>query len=226
MTTSIEHIHLVYDHVCAEYGVVVDASGFDAISKLKRERTKAGRPKKFMYEITEAEIKFLQYDCVFISAERSPENGGTPESNETNTKRLRDDLTLLKNQGLLVFYDSEGEYLEEGSTEIQHEHGFFCTDVGPQVATEFFSELYKLSALYEQDSFLFKSAGGTLTRTGFFIATNDAARNAHKNEHNGEFWRAGELYLDLPPEDYWSTSKEAFGSQRVFFKCEKPSFEK
>ena len=220
--TDLERIHSIYDHVCSEYGNGTDEEGVDVITILKRERIKAGRSMKPFCEITEAEIKFLQFDCVFISAERSPENGGTPESNDANTKLLRQDLIKLKENGLLSFYDSEGDYLEEGSSRIQHEMGFFCADVGPHVATRFFSELYKLSEKYKQDSFLFKSAGGSLTRTGYFIATNDAARKAHINEHNGEFWRAGELYIDLPPEGYWSESASAFGQQRIFFKCEKP----
>ena len=223
MPQYISYIRNVYRRVCRAYATEPDENGESAISRLKKERSEIGKTTGHRKPITEAEQKFLKYDCVFISAERSAANGGTPESNAENTVLLRQDLQALKEQNLLEFYDSEGDYKEINSDEIQHESGFFCTDVGPQVAAKFFIEIFKLSEKYNQDSFLFKSAGGRLTRTGYLIATNEAAIN-DKEFLNG-FKRAGELYINLPPEGYWSESTSAFGDKRVFFKCEKPSQE-
>lgn len=220
MPQPITYIRNVYRKVCRAYATEPDENGESAISRLKKERSEIGKTTGHRKPITEAEQKFLKYDCVFISAERSEANGGTTELNKTNTGLLRQDLQVLKTQGLLEFYDSEGDYKEINSDEIQHEIGFFCTDVGPQVAAKFFTELFKLSEKYNQDSFLFKSAGGRLTRTGFLIATNEAAIN--NDEFKDGFKKAGELYINLPPEGFWSESASAFGDKRVFFKCEKP----
>lgn len=220
---STSYIRNVYYKICRANATEPDENGESFISRLKKERSEIGKKEPYRKPITDAEKHFLVHDCVFISAVRGQENGGTDESNENNTKLLRQDLQILKEQGLLTFYDSEGDYKEINSDEIQHEKGFFCTDVGPQVAAKFFNELFKLSEYYSQDSFLFKSAGGRLTRTGYLIATNEAAIN--DEEFKGGFKKAGELYFNLPAEEDWSESDSAFGDKRVFFRCDKPSKE-
>ena len=222
MPQATTYIRNVYRKVRRAYATEPDENGESPISRLKKERSEIGKSKPNSYRkpFSEAELKFLKYDCVFISAERSEANGGTPESNLANTEALRHDLLTLKEQNLLEYYDSEGDYKEINSDEIQHEKGFFCTDIGPQVAAKFFIAIFKLSEKYNQDSFLFKSAGGRLTRTGYLIATNEAAIN--NEEFKEGFKSAGELYINLPPEGYWSESASAFGDKRIFFKCEKP----
>lgn len=220
MNQPFSYVHQLYKKVCLAYAIEPDEDGVSVIERLKIERLEIGKKSSQSYRkfLSVAEMKFLRFDCVFISAERSAENGGTEKSNKENTELLRRDLLVLQNEGFLNFYDSEGEYLEIGSNIISHEKGFFCTDLGPKTAAAFFTKMFKLSEKYNQDSFLYKSAGGRLTRTGFFIATNDAALKQYTNG----YWKAGELYIDLPPEGYWSESDTAFGGKRIFFKCEKP----
>ena len=204
-----DHILRVYESVCAEYGLIADENGVDAVTRLNRER--AGRAAPYCED--KAEERFLYHDCAFISAERGPENGGTPESNEENTARLRDLLTRLRDRRLIDFFESEGWYQEIGSDKLTNEKGFFCIDTWPDNATNFFSDIFSFAEMFDQDSFLYKSAGKGMTRTGFFIATNAQA----VSEHEKGYWPAGELYYGCPPDNY-TESPDAFGEKRVFFR--------
>ena len=215
---SESYIRSIYGKVCHAYAAEFDEYGESFISRLQKERAEIGKIKASSRHITEAEKQFLIHDCVFISAERSADNGGTDASNKNNTNLLRQDLQILKEQGLLEFYDSEGIYKEINSKEKRQEIGFFCTDVGPQMAAIFFIKLFELSQYYYQDSFLYKSAGGRLSRAGYLIATNEAAFN-HTDFKDG-YYKAGDLYFNRK-EGYCSKSKKAFGDDnRVFFTCE------
>ena len=208
---SSRHIIDVYKAVCAKYGVISDENGVDAIARLNSERAERRVP---VYDILMVEERFLYHDCAFLSAERAPENGGTPESNRANMDELGCLLARFRDRGMIEYFESEGWYQEEGSAQMTKENGYFCIDTWPNHATNFFVDMFALAERYHQDSFLFKSAGKGLTRTGYYVATNESALSKHKEG----FWEAGELYYDKLFETNYTESARAFGERRVVFK--------
>lgn len=214
---SSDSVLAVYKAVCAEYGIIPDENGIDAITRFDQERQDHSLSTP---NLTKAQERFLYHDCAFISAERSAENGGTPELNEKNTKDLRRMLNSLKDRKIIDFFESDGWYQEIGSSQLTNEKGFFCIDIWPNYATNFFMDIHSFARMFNQDSFLYKSAGNGLTRTGYFIATNDKTMTKYPKG----YWSAGELYYGFPSQDY-TESKDAFGEKRVFFRERKPSLE-
>lgn len=137
------------------------------------------------FDSRQAETGFLKHDCAIITAYRASR---TKDENEGKNLELEEDM---KGQGL-KYLCVDGCFREFREAEASHEDSFFVYDDNSHNSRVFFSKLYKLSEKYEQDSFLFKSAG--MNRTAFLVSTNADSRTA-----DGDVKPAGQLYLDLPP---------------------------
>jgi hypothetical protein len=92
----------------------------------------------------------------------------------------------------LSYFLLDGCFREKAEKKASHETSFFVYDNGKHFGEAFFASLYKLSEKYNQDSFLYKSAG--MSRFAFLVSTNDKTR-----EEDGDVIPAGKLYLNLPP---------------------------
>ena len=137
------------------------------------------------FDSRQAETGFLKHDCAIITAFRATR---TKKDNERKNLQLEKDMKRLKLKYLCV----DGCFREAKETEASHEDSFFVYDDNSHNSRAFFANLYRLSEKYEQDSFLFKSAG--MNRTAYLVSTNADSRSA-----DGNVKLAGRLYLDLPP---------------------------
>lgn len=152
----------------------------------------------------EAEAGFLKHDCVIVTSFRATR---TKEENEQKNLELENEM---KARGLHFLY-VDGCFREAREKEASHEDSFFVYDNGTHKALDFFTNLYELSEKYEQDSFLYKSAG--LNRTAYLISTNEDSRIA-----DGNVKLAGQLYLNLPPVGPYTE----LGRGRITFLLEAP----
>lgn len=165
------------------------------------------------FDAQAAESGFLQRNCAILSACRSKNQDGSSRSekdNNANTAKLKSELT----EAGLGIIPVDGCFREAREEKASHESSFFVYDDGKHNAREFFTKLYLLSEKYEQDSFLYKSAG--MTRTAFLISTNDDSRRK-----DGDIKLAGQLYLNLPPIGPYTNLDKG----RIRFMVEKPSAE-
>jgi len=137
------------------------------------------------FDSRQAETGFLKHDCAILTAFRASR---THDQNVMMNAKLQDDMDSMGLNYLRV----DGCFREARELEASHEDSFFVYDDGTHDSRAFFSKLYQLSEKYEQDRFLFKSAG--MNRTAYLISTNDDSR-----ANDGDVKLAGRLYLDLPP---------------------------
>lgn len=192
----------------------------DIICSLLSSPVGAERPKVIFppndgatFDAQIAESGFLQRNCAILTAFRGRNQDGSPrnlESNRANNAQLKSELT----ESGFGIIPVDGCFREARESEASHEDSFFVYDDGNHNARDFFTRLYQLSEKYEQDSFLYKSAG--MTRTAFLISTNDDARKA-----DGDIKLAGKLYLNLPAVGPYTN----LGKGRITFRVEKPSAE-
>ena len=180
------------------------------------ERPKVMFPPNESSTITaqEAESGFLQRNCVIISAFRGKNPDGTHRNKDANmasTDELENDL---KEKGL-HFFKVDGCFREKTESKASHEVSFFVYDDESRFSKKFFITLYELSEKYNQDSFLYKSAG--MSRFAFLIATNNDTRKDY------DITPAGALYLNLPPVGPYTNLGKNNG--RITFKLDKQSEE-
>lgn len=159
------------------------------------------------FDSRQAETGFLKHDCAIITSYRASR---TKEENEAKNCELEEDMKKQNLKYLCV----DGCFREFRESEASHEDSFFVYDDNSHNSREFFSKLYKLSEKYEQDSFLFKSAG--MNRTAYLISTNADSRTA-----DGDVKLAGQLYLDLPPVGPYTE----LGRGRITFLVEPPKLD-
>ncbi len=136
-------------------------------------------------EAQHVEAGFLKRDCAILTAFRTSR---TLEQNKALNLQLRSELESFGLKPIPV----DGCYREARESEASKEDSFFVYDDGTHHVRDFFTKVYQLSEKYEQDSFLYKSAG--MNRTAFLISTNDDAR-----KQVGDIKLAGRLYLNLEP---------------------------
>jgi len=192
----------------------------EVLQELMKSRAGVEKPKVLFppnngstFDAQVAELGFLQRDCAVISAFRQRNQDGSrryKKDNEASTEKLVADL-IDKHLGFLPL---DGCFREKKEQKASHEKSFFVYDDGSHNAKEFFTKIYKLSERYNQDSFLYKSAG--MTRFAFLISTNDETRQA-----DGDINPAGKLYLNLPPVGPYSN----LATGRFTFRVDKPTEE-
>ena len=183
----------IYIELCKAYGPITR----EVIAALMFSNSKAERPKVMFppnegstFDAQIAELGFLQRNCAILTAFRGKNKDQSPrslEDNRANNAKLKYEL-LQSGIGIIPV---DGCFKEAREDEATHEDSYFVYDDGEHNARDFFTTLYQLSEKYEQDSFLYKSAG--MTRTAFLISTNDDSRKA-----DGDIKLAGQLYLNLP----------------------------
>lgn len=216
MDNSNQLIHKIYIHLKQQYATVSKPILDDIWdNSIKVERPKVMFPpnEDSTFDAQIAESGFLQRNCAILTAFRGRNQDGSPrnlESNRANNAQLKSEL-IESGFGIIPV---DGCFREAREAAASHEDSFFVFDDGTHNARDFFTKLYQLSEKYEQDSFLYKSAG--MTRTAFLISTNDDARKA-----DGDIKPAGKLYLNLPAVGPYTN----LGKGRITFRVEKPSAE-
>ena len=206
----------IYIELCKAYGPITR----EVVSALMFSSSKAERPKVMFppnegstFDAQVAESGFLQRNCAILSACRSKNQDGSTRSKEDNTANTAKLKSELTESGFGII-PVDGCFREARQEKASHESSFFVYDDGKHNARDFFTKLYLLSEKYEQDSFLYKSAG--MTRTAFLISTNDDSR-----KEDGDIKLAGQLYLNLPPLGPYTNLDKG----RFRFMVEKPSAE-
>ena len=216
MATGKQQIQAIYINLKQQYAVISKPLLDDIWNNnINIERPKVMFPPNegSTFDAQVAESGFLQRNCAILSACRSKNQDGSTrseEDNTANTAKLKSELT----ESVFGIIPVDGCFREARQEKASHESSFFVYDDGKHNAREFFTKLYLLSEKYEQDSFLYKSAG--MTRTAFLISTNDDSR-----KDNGDIALAGQLYLNLPPVGPYTNLDKG----RFRFMIEKPSAE-
>ena len=216
MATGKQQIQAIYINLKQQYAVISKPLLDDIWNNnINIERPKVMFPPNegSTFDAQVAESGFLQRNCAILSACRSKNQDGSTrseEDNTTNTAKLKSELT----ESGFGIIPVDGCFREAREEKASHESSFFVYDDGKHNAREFFTKLYLLSEKYEQDSFLYKSAG--MTRTAFLISTNDDSRRK-----DGDIKLAGQLYLNLPPVGPYTNLDKG----RIRFMVEKPSAE-
>ncbi len=190
-STEIKHI---YSKLLHQYKIIAQPiidSIWDGSVTIERPKVMFPPNDGVSFDSQIAESGFLQRNCAVISAYRQKKPDGTKRSkkdNEASSKLLEEDLKTQE----LAYFTLDGCFREKAEKKASHEVSFFVYDDGTHQARHFFMALYKLSEKYNQDSFLYKSAG--MSRFAFLISTNDKTR-----KEDGDINPAGKLYLNLPP---------------------------
>ena len=216
MATGKQQIQAIYINLKQQYAIISKPLLDDIWNNnINIERPKVMFPPNegSTFDAQVAESGFLQRNCAILSACRSKNQDGSTrskEDNTANTAKLKSELTESGFGIILV----DGCFREARVKKASHESSFFVYDDGKHNARDFFTKLYLLSEKYEQDSFLYKSAG--MTRTAFLISTNDDSR-----KEDGDIKLAGQLYLNLPPLGPYTNLDKG----RFRFMVEKPSAE-
>lgn len=216
MATGKQQIQAIYINLKQQYAVISKPLLDDIWNNnINIERPKVMFPPNegSTFDAQVAESGFLQRNCAILSACRSKNQDGSTrseEDNTANTSKLKSELT----ESGFGIIPVDGCFREAREEKASHESSFFVYDDGKHNAREFFTKLYLLSEKYEQDSFLYKSAG--MTRTAFLISTNDDSRRK-----DGDIKLAGQLYLNLPPVGPYTNLDKG----RIRFMVEKPSAE-
>ena len=216
MATGKQQIQALYINLKQQYAVISKPLLDDIWNNnINIERPKVMFPPNegSTFDAQVAESGFLQRNCAILSACRSKNQDGSTRSEEDNTANTAKLKSELTESGFGII-PVDGCFREARQEKASHESSFFVYDDGKHNAREFFTKLYLLSEKYEQDSFLYKSAG--MTRTAFLISTNDDSR-----KDNGEIALAGQLYLNLPPVGPYTNLDKG----RFRFMIEKPSAE-
>ena len=216
MATGKQQIQAIYINLKQQYAVISKPLLDDIWNNnINIERLKVMFPPNegSTFDAQVAESGFLQRNCAILSACRSKNQDGSTRSEEDNTANTAKLKSELTESGFGII-PVDGCFREARQEKASHESSFFVYDDGKHNAREFFTKLYLLSEKYEQDSFLYKSAG--MTRTAFLISTNDDSR-----KDNGDIALAGQLYLNLPPVGPYTNLDKG----RFRFMIEKPSAE-
>ena len=216
MATGKQQIQAIYINLKQQYAVISKPLLDDIWNNnINIERPKVMFPPNegSTFDAQVAESGFLQRNCAILSACRSKNQDGSTRSEEDNTANTAKLKSELTESGFGII-PVDGCFREARQEKDSHESCFFVYDDGKHNAREFFTKLYLLSEKYEQDSFLYKSAG--MTRTAFLISTNDDSR-----KDNGDIALAGQLYLNLPPVGPYTNLDKG----RFRFMIEKPSAE-
>ena len=216
MATGKQQIQAIYINLKQQYAVISKPLLDDICNNnINIERPKVMFPPNegSTFDAQVAESGFLQRNCAILSACRSKNQDGSTRSEEDNTANTAKLKSELTESGFGII-PVDGCFREARQEKASHESSFFVYDDGKHNAREFFTKLYLLSEKYEQDSFLYKSAG--MTRTAFLISTNDDSR-----KDNGDIALAGQLYLNLPPVGPYTNLDKG----RFRFMIEKPSAE-
>lgn len=214
MATGKQQIQAIYINLKQQYAVISKPLLDDIWNNnINIERPKVMFPPNegSTFDAQVAESGFLQRNCAILSACRSKNQDGSTRSEEDNTANTAKLKSELTESGFGII-PVDGCFREARQEKASHESSFFVYDDGKHNAREFFTKLYLLSEKYEQDSFLYKSAG--MTRTAFLISTNDDSR-----KDNGDIALAGQLYLNLPPVGPYTNLDKG----RFRFMIEKPS---
>ena len=216
MATGKQQIQAIYINLKQQYAVISKPLLDDIWNNnINIERPKVMFPPNegSTFDAQVAESGFLQRNCAILSACRSKNQDGSTRSEEDNTANTAKLKSELTESGFGII-PVDGCFREARQEKASHESSFFVYDDGKHNAREFFTKLYLLSEKYEQDSFLYKSAG--MTRTAFLISTNDDSR-----KEDGDIKLAGQLYLNLPPLGPYTNLDKG----RFRFMVEKPSAE-
>lgn len=216
MATGKQQIQAIYINLKQQYAIISKPLLDDIWNNnINIERPKVMFPPNegSTFDAQVAESGFLQRNCAILSACRSKNQDGSTRSEEDNTANNAKLKSELTESGFGII-PVDGCFREARQEKASHESSFFVYDDGKHNAREFFTKLYLLSEKYEQDSFLYKSAG--MTRTAFLISTNDDSR-----KDNGDIALAGQLYLNLPPVGPYTNLDKG----RFRFMIEKPSAE-
>ena len=216
MATGKQQIQAIYINLKQQYAVISKPLLDDIWNNnINIERPKVMFPPNegSTFDAQVAESGFLQRNCAILSACRSKNQDGSTRSEEDNTANTAKLKSELTESGFGII-PVDGCFREARQEKASHESSFFVYDDGKHNARDFFTKLYLLSEKYEQDSFLYKSAG--MTRTAFLISTNDDSR-----KEDGDIKLAGQLYLNLPPLGPYTNLDKG----RFRFMAEKPSAE-
>ena len=216
MATGKQQIQAIYINLKQQYAVISKPLLDDIWNNnINIERPKVMFPPNegSTFDAQVAESGFLQRNCAILSACRSKNQDGSTRSEEDNTANTAKLKSELTESGFGII-PVDGCFREARQEKASHESSFFVYDDGKHNARDFFTKLYLLSEKYEQDSFLYKSAG--MTRTAFLISTNDDSR-----KEDGDIKLAGQLYLNLPPLGPYTNLDKG----RFRFMIEKPSAE-
>lgn len=216
MATGKQQIQAIYINLKQQYAVISKPLLDDIWNNnINIEQPKVMFPPNegSTFDAQVAESGFLQRNCAILSACRSKNQDGSTRSEEDNTANTAKLKSELTESGFGII-PVDGCFREAREEKASHESSFFVYDDGKHNAREFFTKLYLLSEKYEQDSFLYKSAG--MTRTAFLISTNDDSRRK-----DGDIKLAGQLYLNLPPVGPYTNLDKG----RIRFMVEKPSAE-
>lgn len=216
MATGKQQIQAIYINLKQQYAVISKPLLDDIWNNnINIERPKVMFPPNegSTFDAQVAESGFLQRNCAILSACRSKNQDGSTRSEEDNTANTAKLKSELTESGFGII-PVDGCFREARQEKASHESSFFVYDDGKHNARDFFTKLYLLSEKYEQDSFLYKSAG--MTRTAFLISTNDDSR-----KEDGDIKLAGQLYLNLPPLGPYTNLDKG----RFRFMVEKPSAE-
>ena len=216
MATGKQQIQAIYINLKQQYAIISKPLLDDIWNNnINIERPKVMFPPNegSTFDAQVAESGFLQRNCAILSACRSKNQDGSTRSKEDNTANTAKLKSELTESGFGII-PVDGCFREAREEKASHESSFFVYDDGKHNAREFFTKLYLLSEKYEQDSFLYKSAG--MTRTAFLISTNDDSRRK-----DGDIKLAGQLYLNLPPVGPYTNLDKG----RIRFMVEKPSAE-
>ena len=216
MATGKQQIQAIYINLKQQYAIISKPLLDDIWNNnINIERPKVMFPPNegSTFDAQVAESGFLQRNCAILSACRSKNQDGSTRSEEDNTANTAKLKSELTESGFGII-PVDGCFREAREKNASHESSFFVYDDGKHNAREFFTKLYLLSEKYEQDSFLYKSAG--MTRTAFLISTNDDSR-----KEDGDIKLAGQLYLNLPPLGPYTNLDKG----RFRFMVEKPSAE-
>ena len=216
MATGKQQIQAIYINLKQQYAIISKPLLDDIWNNnINIERLKVMFPPNegSTFDAQVAESGFLQRNCAILSACRSKNQDGSTRSEEDNTANTAKLKSELTESGFGII-PVDGCFREARQEKASHESSFFVYDDGKHNARDFFTKLYLLSEKYEQDSFLYKSAG--MTRTAFLISTNDDSR-----KEDGDIKLAGQLYLNLPPLGPYTNLDKG----RFRFMVEKPSAE-
>ncbi len=216
MATGKQQIQAIYINLKQQYAIISKPLLDDIWNNnINIERPKVMFPPNegSTFDAQVAESGFLQRNCAILSACRSKNQDGSTRSEEDNTANTAKLKSELTESGFGII-PVDGCFREARQEKASHESSFFVYDDGKHNARDFFTKLYLLSEKYEQDSFLYKSAG--MTRTAFLISTNDDSR-----KEDGDIKLAGQLYLNLPPLGPYTNLDKG----RFRFMVEKPSAE-
>lgn len=191
VTTDISKI---YEELTARYDRISVSTIKSALKgKLKVKTGKVGfaADKTSSPRLEEAEDAFKKYNSAIFTAFRG---GYTLEQNLERNASLKADMESLG----MSFRPVNGCYREADWEYPCVEYCYFVYNENKTQSQQFFENAYRLSAKYDQDSFLYKRAG--INRTAFLVATTDAGRY----DLHGDIKFAGQLYLDVPDVEAWT----------------------